>query len=78
MQRMADLNLETRFLSHPKATSHPNLIKLRAVANGDRFSLSYFVLLDRLNDTLEARLEKWVDRAKTLDSNDCTTESRTI
>ena len=75
---MMDLNLETRFLSHPhpKATSHPNLIKLRAVANGDRFSLTYFIFLGRLYDTLEAQLEKWVDGPKT--SNDCTTESRTI
>ena len=66
-QSMADLNLETRFLSHLTANPHPNLIKLRAVGSGDRFSPNYFILLDRLYDTLEARLEKWVDKAKKLD-----------
>jgi hypothetical protein len=69
MQGMADLNLETRFLSHLTARNpHPNLIKLRAVASGDRFSPNYFILLDRLYDTLEARLEKWVDKVKKIDS----------
>ena len=68
MQGMADLNVETRFLSHLTANPHPNLIKLRAIANGDRFSPSFFILLDRLYDTLEARLDKWVNKAKKLDS----------
>ena len=68
IQSMADLNLETRFLSHLTANPHPNLIKLRAVASEDRFSPSYFILLDRLYDTLEVRLEKWVDKAKRIDS----------
>jgi len=68
MQGMTDLNLETRFLSHLTANAHPNLIKLRAVASGDRFSPSFFIVLDRLYDTLEARLEKWVDKTKKLDS----------
>ena len=68
MQGMTDLNLETRFLSHLTANPHPNLIKLRAVASGDRFSPNFFIILDRLYDTLEARLDKWVDKAKKLDS----------
>jgi len=68
MQGMADLNLETRFLSHFTANPHPNLIKLRAIASGDRFSPNFFIILDRLYDTLEVRLDKWVDKAKTLDS----------
>lgn len=54
---VADLVTETRFLSH---LEHPNIIKLRAVADVlDPFTRKYFILIDRLYDTLAARLKKW-------------------
>lgn len=53
----ADLVIETIFLCQLK---HPNIIKLRAVADvADPLTGNYFILVDRLYDTLEARLKKW-------------------
>jgi serine/threonine protein kinase len=69
LQGIADLNLETRYLSYLAATPHPNVIKLRAIASGERFSPSYFIVIDRLYDTLETRLEKWMDKVKALDTS---------
>lgn len=68
VQGITDLNLETRFLSHLTMNPHANIIKLRAVASGDRFSPNYFIVIDRLYDTLETRLEKWIEKSKRLDS----------
>jgi len=68
-QAIIDLNLETRFLAHLTAHPHPKVIKLRAVASGDRFSPSYFILLDRLYDTLETRLVRWSHKARSLDNS---------
>ena len=65
MQGLADLNLETKFLS--SLPHHPNIIKLRAIADGDRFHPDYFLVLDRLFDTLEQRLVQWRAKAKKLD-----------
>ena len=68
MQGLADLNLETKFLS--SLPHHPNIIKLRAIADGDRFHPDYFLVLDRLFDTLEQRLVQWRAKAKKLDAAD--------
>jgi Protein kinase domain len=51
---MADLIIETRFLYH---LEHPNVIKLRGIAATDPYSKGNFLVLDRLYDTLEKRLE---------------------
>jgi len=52
-----DLVSETDFLS---ALEHPNIIKLRGIAMKDTlFKPSYFLILDRLYDTLESRIPKW-------------------
>lgn len=49
--------VETRFLSD---IEHPNIIKLRAIAATDHpYTPNYFIVLDRLYDTLEKRIEKW-------------------
>ena len=56
MNGMVDLAMETDFLS---VLEHPNIIRLRGVANADMFSKDYYLVLDRLYDTLEARLPKW-------------------
>jgi len=52
-----DLASETVFLS---SLEHPNIIKLRGVAlKEDMFKPGYFLILDRLYDTLEHRIPKW-------------------
>jgi serine/threonine protein kinase len=53
---LCDLTIETRFLSN---LEHPNVIKLRAISAADPFSGHYFLLLDRLYDTLQKRIEVW-------------------
>jgi serine/threonine protein kinase len=55
-QAVADLNVETRILN---SIEHPNIIKLRAIGKGPRFHQGYFIVLDRLYDTLEARMKTW-------------------
>jgi serine/threonine protein kinase len=57
---VSDLALETTILSN---LQHKNIISLRGVKSGDMIeSLSegnFFILLDLLVDTLDARLERW-------------------
>lgn len=54
---IVDLVSETDFLS---ALEHPNIIKLRGIAmKEDLFKPTYFLILDRLYDTLESRIPKW-------------------
>lgn len=56
-----DLAIETRFLA---VMNHPHLIKMRAVANSSAFDDGYFIVLDRLYDTLETRVRKWKSALK--------------
>ena len=58
---MSDLSTETQFLA---VLEHPNIIKLRGIAMEEMFSEKYFLVLDRLYDTLEARIVKWQKRTK--------------
>jgi serine/threonine protein kinase len=53
LQGMMDMALETRFMSD---IIHPNIVKIRAMAEADPFSKSYFLVMDRLYDTLEKRI----------------------
>jgi len=53
---VTDLVLEARFLS---VVRHPNIIKMRAMASGDPFQPSFFIVLDRLYDTLKDRIGVW-------------------
>lgn len=53
---VVDLAIETRFLS---SIEHPNIIKLRATSDSDPYSAEYFLVLDRLYDTLQTRLLQW-------------------
>jgi len=54
LQAAMDMATETKFLS---VLSHPHILKMRAVGQGDMFSPGYFLLLDRLYDTLLDRIE---------------------
>jgi len=66
----ADLVVEAKFLA---SLSHPNIIKLRGMAAAGTSGFStmkergYFLLLDRLQTTLEDRLEEWRDIEKALE-----------
>ena len=60
---MSDLSTETHFLA---ALEHPNIIKLRGIAMEDMFSEHYFLVLDRLYDTLSSRIMKWKKKTKKL------------
>jgi serine/threonine protein kinase len=53
---LCDLAIESRFLAH---LAHPNIIKLRAISSAEPCSGKYFVILDRLRDTLAKRVETW-------------------
>lgn len=62
IQGMIDMALETRFMSD---IEHPNIVKIRAMAQCDPFNEKYFILMDRLYDTLERRIEKvWLPKSK--------------
>ena len=58
-----DLAIEAKYLS---VISHPNIIKMRAWAACDPLSKddSYFIILDRLYDTLDVRIDKWKQTKK--------------
>ncbi|KAL7535586.1 hypothetical protein ACHAXR_008079 [Thalassiosira sp. AJA248-18] len=49
-----DMATETYFLS---MLNHPHILKMRAVGQGDMFSPSYFLVLDRLYDTLSDKID---------------------
>jgi hypothetical protein len=51
-----DLALEAKYLS---VVSHPNIIKMRGWAASDPLKDGFFLVLDRLYDTLEERMMKW-------------------
>jgi len=54
LQAAMDMATETYFLS---ALNHPHILTMRGVGQGDMFSPSYFLVLDRLYDTLSDRIE---------------------
>lgn len=65
-QGMLDMAVEARILSN--FTDHPNVIKMRALSEAGAFEESgdFFIVLDRLYDTLEQRMKKWKSRRKRL------------
>jgi serine/threonine protein kinase len=66
----ADLLLEARYLALLANYPHPNLIRLHGIAaagaNGfsEGLEAGYFLILDRLNDSLDRRLEVWRELEK--------------
>ena len=70
-QGIMDLNSETVLLSN---IEHPNIIKLRAIATSHtfnaRFQKQYFIILDRLYDTLEKKVHvEWKQRHQRMGGN---------
>ena len=59
-----DLVVETRVLND---LEHPHIVKLRGMAGGDPYeNKDYFLLLDRLHDTLTKRIGAWKRDQKSL------------
>mmetsp|Transcript_24919 Transcript_24919/g.52908 ORF Transcript_24919/g.52908 Transcript_24919/m.52908 type:complete len:393 (-) Transcript_24919:266-1444(-) len=61
IQAILDIATETRVLSD---TEHPNIVKARAFASVSPFDRKYFILMDRLYDTLHRRMERWAKKAR--------------
>lgn len=55
-QGVLDMSVETIFLS---VVEHPHIITMRGVGACGMAHPDYFIVLDRLYDTLEARILKW-------------------
>ena len=53
-----DLAMETRFLA---SIQHENVISLRGISNNGAFSDGYFIILERLNETLGQKVKGWMD-----------------
>lgn len=51
-----DLAVESRFLA---VVRHPNIVKMRAIGAGDMYDVGFFVVLDRLYDTLTLKIARW-------------------
>lgn len=67
-----DLAIEALFLAD---LQHPNIIKLRGISTADPFAQDrhssgnfYFLILDRLCDTLTGRMSKWAEKKRRLTS----------
>lgn len=56
-----DIAMEARFLAFLR---HPHIIKMRAISNVEFCQDKYFIMLDRLYDTLNDRLITWKNRKK--------------
>mmetsp|Transcript_36766 Transcript_36766/g.54014 ORF Transcript_36766/g.54014 Transcript_36766/m.54014 type:complete len:390 (-) Transcript_36766:127-1296(-) len=61
LKGVVDLAIEARFLA---VIENPHIIKMRAVACCSSFEHGFFVVLDRLYDTLEHRFAKWRTKSK--------------
>ena len=61
IQAIMDMATETRVLSD---LQHPNIIKMRAMSTEDPYQEEYFIVMDRLYDTLEKRIQQWERRTK--------------
>jgi len=55
-QALSDLVTEARILAEVR---HPNIIKLLAVSSGERFQKDFFIVVDKLHDPLDKRIERW-------------------
>jgi len=60
---VVDLAMETKFLA---VLQHPHIIKIRGVSSAHPCSDLYFLVLDRLYDTLTERLQVWKGDKKKL------------
>merc|ERR1719469_1623108 len=61
LKGICDLALEAKFLA---VIDHPHIIKIRGVGSAECLSKDYFVLLDRLYNTLEKQIELWAKKKR--------------
>jgi serine/threonine protein kinase len=61
IQGVIDMAVETRILC---SLEHPNIVKLRSLGSSTPFHEEYFIVMDRLYDTLEKRLPVWERRQR--------------
>ena len=61
IQGVIDMAVETRILC---SLEHPNIVKIRSLGNSTPFHEDYFIVMDRLYDTLEKRLPVWQRRQR--------------
>jgi serine/threonine protein kinase len=59
MKGHADMALEAKFLS---ALDHPNIIELAAVSTSDSCHPDFFLILERMTETLTKKIKSWMDR----------------
>ena len=59
---LMDLSLEAKFLA---VFNHPHILKLRGLGSTGYLHEEFFILLDRLYNTLEAQCKKWSLRLHT-------------
>ena len=60
LRGIVDLAIETRFLA---TLDHPNLNKMRATSNQSPYDEGYFLVIDRLHETLEKKIHTWKSRS---------------
>lgn len=58
LKGIVDLAMETRILA---SLDHENIIKLEAVSSCDAFSEGYFIVLEKVNETLAKKVKGWMD-----------------
>lgn len=56
-----DLAVEARFLAFVR---HPHIVRMRAMSLGDPYKSGFFIILDRLYDTLAVRTRTWAAEKK--------------
>lgn len=58
---IVDLAMEVHFLA---VLRHSHIIKMRAVTDVPRTSEEFFIIMDRLPDTLDRRIDVWKKKSK--------------
>jgi len=58
MKGTVDLAMETRFLA---SLQHDNIISLQGISNNGAFSDGFFIILERVNETLGRKVKFWMD-----------------
>jgi serine/threonine protein kinase len=59
MKGHVDMALEAKFLS---ALDHPNIIELAAISATDSCHPDFFLILERMTETLTKKIKSWMDR----------------
>mmetsp|Transcript_60767 Transcript_60767/g.72166 ORF Transcript_60767/g.72166 Transcript_60767/m.72166 type:complete len:382 (+) Transcript_60767:66-1211(+) len=60
VKAVTDLAIEVRYLA---VIEHPHVVKMRAMASCSPYDTNYFIIMDRLYDTLQKRFKIWKEKA---------------